>query len=104
MRFIVCKLHLRRTPPTRRVRCRSWCRLSFDPEKFFEKVTRPLLHRSRNGLSAWRPGLFHSAGGIGIGLYIGFNSGISHLDGGAALTGIGAFFVLPADVTSSVAH
>ena len=59
-----------------------------------------------NGLGASYARLLFTylAGSVGFRFNIRLSTAIGHLHRGAALTGIGAFFVLPADVTSSVAN
>ena len=55
---------------------------------------RPCLRESVTRLVGARRGSsFYLAGSIGLWLDIGLCSGICHLHGGAALTGIGAFFI-----------
>ena len=103
MRFIVLKLHLWSAAP-RRTWCRCWSRLSFGPEKPFEKVTRPLRNWSGNRLSTRGTRTLNLAGSVGFRLNIRLSTAIGHLHRGAALTGIGAFLVLAAEITSSVAH
>jgi len=44
------------------------------------------------------------AGSVGFGFNVRLSTAIGHLYRGRALTGIGAFLVLAADVTSSVAN
>jgi hypothetical protein len=73
-------------------------------EKFFKKVTRPLINWSRDRLGSRRPSLFYSAGGVGFRFHVWFRAGVSQLHSGAALTGIGALLILAPDVHSSIAH
>ena len=73
-------------------------------EKTLEKSA-PFRLGWRNGLGASYARLLFTylAGSIGFRFNIRLSTAIGHLHRGAALTGIRAFLVLPADVTSSVA-
>jgi len=59
-----------------------------------------------NGLGASHTRLLFTylAGSVGFGFNIRLSTAIGHLHSDAALTGIGAFLVFAADVTSSVAN
>jgi hypothetical protein len=78
--------------------------LAAPAEEPFKEVPRPLCRWRSDGLCSRYARAFYLSSVIGFRLDIRFSASIGHLHGGAALTAIGAFFVLAADVASSVAH
>ena len=72
-------------------------------EKTLEKSS-PLRLGCRHRLSAGYTRTLDLPGGIGFGFDIRLSTAVGHLHRGAALTLIGTFLVLSADITSCVAN
>jgi hypothetical protein len=72
-------------------------------EKALEKSA-PFRLRRGDRLGASHARTFYLTGSVGFRFNIRLSTAIGHLHRSAALTRIGAFLVLAADVTSSVAH